>query len=1135
MKANILIFVILFNLSYITEAQQLSIQTGHSSDILDLQFSPKGKYLFSCGKDNKIVIWDMTLSKQMNIFSGHTGAVNNLSVNKKNNTIASAGDDKTVRIWEYPSGKILKKFDFFTEKVKSVSFSPDGNNLACGSDSIYIIDLKSGKHTTLNKKARLLFNTVQYSENGKLLAFGGKNERKVFIYNTEKQRITKRIRHKANKIVFDNDDKMIYVAGEKGKIIRNTTRFISLKKNYNIPANYRWHSFFSVATNEKYFMGANRDKLIYVYKKSSGKRINILKAHTGAVKSLAVSPDGKYIASAGKDRKILIWNIEKGIITKTLKGGANSVNSISFTKDGKFMYIGYNNGENRVWNLASKGQIAFKQSPRLNFMQRYFRREYVTESTMEPFNINRVCVKMSLNRQDKRSEDIREKKSNLFIWTLRNQRNNRLIKSKHNTDYLDFMLSGTTHLLVFIPKSTHSQKYSLLNHKKIRDREEVFSTKVYRMTISQAASKRKLKPKGKSFKIKGDIYYKSVSKSGKKLLVLIKKRKNLICEIWDLIKRKKLKTIKSKLYFDEAGFTHDENIIYFTSKHRDSIYFYENDKITTKLKGSTPISFSSDSTYCSYTDNKRNFYMLNLKNKKQVFKVPSGHLTDISDIKFNMPYEYIATAGYDGLIKFWDIKTGELLISLAAFNEVDFVYVTPDNYYYSTKKAMDYISFVVNDKLYSFEQFDLKYNRPDLALARLPYSSKKEIAAYNKAYKKRLQKMNFGENTFDENFNIPTIKITNIDSFPIATTKDKISLIIKAKDSLYKLNRLNIWINDVPVFGKKGRNLTKNSSKTYNNNFELTLSRGKNKIQTSVINNKGIESLKETFTIIYDTKARKPDLYIVAIGVTEYENSEYNLGFAAKDADDITKLFSKHRKIYNKIHVNKILNKDATKSKILQVKKELMKTNVNDVVVIFFAGHGVLDADVNYYLATSEINTDNLSETALRYDKFESLFDEIPARKKVIFIDACHSGEVDEDEANNSGSLANTKKRNIKTNEFMSEIDVKTSSSFELMKTMFADVEKGTGATIISSAGGKESAIEGAIMKKNKIVKIKNGIFTHALINGLKSKKADKNRDGKITVSELQRYIFRQVTILSAGYQNPTSRRENLEFDFVIW
>jgi hypothetical protein len=100
-------------------------------------------------------------------------------------------------------------------------------------------------------------------------------------------------------------------------------------------------------------------------------------------------------------------------------------------------------------------------------------------------------------------------------------------------------------------------------------------------------------------------------------------------------------------------------------------------------------------------------------------------------------------------------------------------------------------------------------------------------------------------------------------------------------------------------------------------------------------------------------------------------------------------------------------------------------------------------------------------------------------------------------------------------------------SSFELMKHMFADIRKGTGSTIISSAGGGEYAYESE--------KTKNGIFTYILLHGIRTGEADLNKNGDIMLSELRDYLMKNVSEMTRGYQNPTCRRQNLEFDFKVW
>jgi len=428
--------------------------------------------------------------------------------------------------------------------------------------------------------------------------------------------------------------------------------------------------------------------------------------------------------------------------------------------------------------------------------------------------------------------------------------------------------------------------------------------------------------------------------------------------------------------------------------------------------------------------------------------------------------------------------------------------------------------------LYPFEQFDLRLNRPDLVAKKIGLSSPELINAFEKAHKKRLKKMGFGMEEFDNDFNLPEIFIKNRSQFEITTPSSNISLKINAKDSKIPLNRVNVWVNDVPVYGRDGINAKE--QKEINLTLNIQLSEGKNKIQVSALNAKGVESLKETLFIFSPKLDKKPNLFLLTIGVSDYLNDDYDLSFASKDANDIADLFKLKEKSFENIYIKSILDTNAVKSNILEAKAFLEQGKVNDVVVIFAAGHGFLDGGLDYFFATTDIEIDNPAEKGLPYDELESLLEGLESRKKLLMLDACHSGEVDADEYSlytaelSEGVTARSISRSGNS---MKTIGL--NNSFRMMQELFADLRRGSGAVVIASAGGVEYAFESE--------RFQNGLFTYVVINGSASGEADLNKNGEITVSELQEYVAKTVSKITSGKQNPTVRRENLEFDYIIF
>jgi hypothetical protein len=305
--------------------------------------------------------------------------------------------------------------------------------------------------------------------------------------------------------------------------------------------------------------------------------------------------------------------------------------------------------------------------------------------------------------------------------------------------------------------------------------------------------------------------------------------------------------------------------------------------------------------------------------------------------------------------------------------------------------------------------------------------------------------------------------------------------------------------------------------------FTVILSEGNNKISACVQNEKGILSLKEQILVKNNQRTKKPSLYLITIGSGEFKDTAMNLAFAAKDADDIARYFGKDKR-YGKIIAQNYTGKAVNKSILHEIEQTLANASTKDMVMIFFAGHGLLDKNFNYYLSTWETDFNAPEKNSLLYSDLENCIANCRARKKLLLLDACHSGEIDKETAAVDKDGLKVVYGDVKFRGTMSFME--SNKAFELSKVLFADVDKSVGAAVISSSGGAEVSLEGK--------KWNNGVFTHVLLSGLKSKKADLNGDGDTNVSELMYYVNENVKLLTGGKQTPTSRVENIYFDFRV-
>ncbi|TWI80559.1 WD40 repeat protein [Lacibacter cauensis] len=508
-----------------------------------------------------------------------------------------------------------------------------------------------------------------------------------------------------------------------------------------------------------------------------------------------------------------------------------------------------------------------------------------------------------------------------------------------------------------------------------------------------------------------------------------------------------------------------------------------------------------------------------------------GHTNEVTATILLPDQTKVLTVSKDNTAKIWNITTGQLLYSYIMLDKNYSLRVLPSGFYMADKTASRLLHYVSKDlKIITFEQLDVKFNRPDKVLEAIGFRDTALIASYRQAYNKRIKKLGIDTTQFADGYSVPEADFGNRTQIGYELPNEQLTLRIKGADSMYTLDHFNIWINEVPLFGMKGISIRNRKSNTFDTTLTIRLSQGENRIETSVANVNGTESYRMPLYVKFTAaKPIKDTVHFIGIGINEFADNKRNLQWCVKDIRDLALKFKE--KYGDAIVIDTLFNKNVTLKNVQALKQKLLKTNINDKVIIAYSGHGLLSKQYDYYLSSYNVNFRNPAEGGIVYEEIEKLLDSIPARKKLLLIDACHSGEVDKDEmlaireaknkTGNKGLIMN--RGSEEEGEDATIPKTKTlglQNSFELMQSLFINVGKGTGATIISAAGGVQFAQE-----RNDL---ENGVFTFCLLEALE-------KQNNIKVSQLKQIVGERVEQLTNGLQKPTTRNELKDFDWIVW
>jgi len=926
--------------------------------------------------------------------------------------------------------------------INNVLFTPDGRYLISASrdKTIRVWDWKKNKTVRFirgeigDRDVGKIY-TIALSPNGKWLAAGGyfsednENKGAIRLYNFQ-----------------------------TGKLIR-------LLKGHNDVV----YTLAFSPDNQKLVSGS-ADKMAIIWDFKRGKLTQKLRFHTKTVSTVAFTVDNHRLVTGSLDYKLALWQVSNGRLLQEMVGHTDEVNTVAVSPLGDFIASGSQDGVIRLWSAKNGHYI---DSLYHDYLQK-----------MDPKKYKELLGRADLITQLDFSPDglslLASTYFNCSLWNLKNKKNKKYFLHNNLVSSTNFHPNG----LMAVSAGGHDNVIKIWDLKTNK-------------TIKT------LNGQGKA------IYLVSFSTEGKKIawgghdyistpkIEQLKKQLDLP-SLNTSFGHPQLLTSKNWL-FEKTQFQDwrldlhkNENI----SKSKDNIdntrldIFYKKEiKNTIKLTNNSnhiSYSFSPNGKVIVSAGHFGVLEAYNRQGKKMGDFI--GHTDSIRVIAISANGQYLMSGGSDQTLKIWRMDNQELLLTLFTGDKDDWVAWTPQGYYTASPNGDKLVGWHLNrgvDKTADYasaEQLRQHFYRPDIidATFRLG-SAKKAIAQSRNTHLNLNQLLSKG---LPPQFNINSPQNNQ-------KVRHLMQDVTFSYDPTYKMDSFEIYVNGKQVISR-GRKIVPKLSGQQQITQTLPLTAGKNIIEIIAYNQIG--QTKKTLNLILDdpNAIKKGRLFLVSIGVSDYDNNDLDLKYGAKDAIALHDYLKAHyHGTYTEIKSLLLADgyQSPTAPNIQDALDLFAEARVDDTVILFLAGHGVNPGGTDYYFLPKEAKQLSGRWRPSSIIKWQTLQDAITHAqgRRIMLVDTCHAG-------------------NAFNNRMVNDADDKN-------------------IVVISATSGANVSLEKP--------ELAHGVFTYALLQGLKGK-ADPYGDKKITLNGLNTWLSRQVSKLTDGFQEPVINIPDSFKDFAL-
>ncbi len=166
---------------------------------------------------------------------------------------------------------------------------------------------------------------------------------------------------------------------------------------------------------------------------------------------------------------------------------------------------------------------------------------------------------------------------------------------------------------------------------------------------------------------------------------------------------------------------------------------------------------------------------------------------------------------------------------------------------------------------------------------------------------------------------------------------------------------------------------------------------------------------------------------------------------------------------------------------LVKINRALREANSDDLTLIFYSGHGKTDRHNELYLATVDTQLKLLESTSIPFERIYSFIKNSDCKSIALVLDCCYSGAA-------------------ATSIVKGNVEEKLESA-----------SKGSGVYVLTASSAFQTAQE----REGD----RHSLLTKHILHGIRQGEADLNRDGKVSMDDLYRYVVQYVR--EEGKQEP--------------